>query len=226
MEISEVILFYSKFSKESVNCVQFIQQNRMPVILIGLDSPEARQKAMTGQNFQIKNVPTLVVSYVNKEVQLYVGSPKIMKWFQNILKPENPPPNKREKQTSTQQFDDEEEEEDDEKETIIEEPKKSKNGKLKNTKKNKKNNKKENIKKEQKKKKNGKLKNTKKNKKKQKNNRVELVMDQEDNSQKSNNHFNGLSTARTNEKAGNSDVMNMARQMEMQRSKALGYKEE
>jgi hypothetical protein len=199
MEISEVILFYSKFSKESVNCVQFIQQNRMPVILIGLDSPEARQKAMTGQNFQIKNVPTLVVSYVNKEVQLYVGSPKIMKWFQNILKPENPPPNKREKQTSTQQFDDEEEEEDDEKETIIEEPKKSKNGKLKNT---------------------------KKNKKKQKNNRVELVMDQEDNSQKSNNHFNGLSTARTNEKAGNSDVMNMARQMEMQRSKALGYKEE
>jgi hypothetical protein len=199
MEISEVILFYSKFSKESVHCIQFIQQNRMPVILIGLDSPEARQKAMTGQNFQIKNVPTLVVSYVNKEVQLYVGSPKIMKWFQNILKPENPPPNKREKQTSTQQFDDEEEEEDDEKETIIEEPKKSKNSKLKNT---------------------------KKNKKKQKNNRVELVMDQEDNSQKSNNHFNGLSTARTNEKAGNSDVMNMARQMEMQRSKALGYKEE
>lgn len=230
MEISEVILFYSKFSRESVPCVKFIQANRMPVIIIGLDSPEARQKAMTGQTFQIKNVPTLVVSYTNGETQLYVGSPKIMGWFQKILNKDDGG-NKREKKTSSRFDDDSEEEnnsdeENSEEETVIEPPKKSK---LKSSSLEKQSESKKHV---------------KKSKKKRKDNKVELIMDYDENSgnnngnnnvnnssnnkksQKLNTQISGLSTSRPSEKSSNSNVMNMARQMEMERDRTLGYKDE
>lgn len=218
MEISEVVLFYSKFSKESVSCVQFIQTNRIPVMIIGLDSPEARQKAMTGQTFQIKNVPTLVVSYANREVQLYVGSPKIMGWFQKILN--NPNKHEKKSRSAPEEGNSEEEnseEENSEEETVIEPPKKSKSHSSKKISESKKHVKKP---------------------KKKRGNKVELIMDYDENSsgnnsgnndkksQKLNTQISGLSTSRTSEKLSNSNVMNMARQMEMEREKTLGYKDD
>jgi hypothetical protein len=83
--ISDVILFYSEFSKESIQCINFINQSKIPINLIALDSYEAREFAKNGSNIQIKNVPSLLVSFSNGDIQLFVGRPKIIEWIQNII---------------------------------------------------------------------------------------------------------------------------------------------
>ena len=84
MSISDVVLFYSKFSMECKECVNFVQQTRLPVVLIALDTKESRDRALNGSLIQIKNVPSMIVSYEDGNVQLYVGKPKIMGWFTAI----------------------------------------------------------------------------------------------------------------------------------------------
>jgi hypothetical protein len=87
--VSEVVLFYSKFSKECGPCVQYIIQNKLPVTLIPLDNKESRDRVMNGSTMQIKNVPSMVVSYVSGDVQLYVGGQKIIAWFSVMTRPPN-----------------------------------------------------------------------------------------------------------------------------------------
>jgi len=84
--VVEVVLFYSKYSKECGPCIQYIMNNKLPVILIPLDNKESRDRAFNGSLIQIKNVPSMVVSYVNNDVQLYVGSQKIIAWFSFMTK--------------------------------------------------------------------------------------------------------------------------------------------
>jgi len=84
MSISDVVLFYSKFSPECKDCVNFVQQAKLPVALIALDTKESRDHALNGSLIQIKNVPSMIVSYDDGNVQLYVGKPKIMGWFAAI----------------------------------------------------------------------------------------------------------------------------------------------
>jgi len=84
MSISDVVLFYSKFSTECKDCVIFVQQTKLPVALIALDTKESRDHALNGSLIQIKNVPSMIVSYEDGNVQLYVGKPKIMGWFTAI----------------------------------------------------------------------------------------------------------------------------------------------
>jgi len=81
MSIADVVLFYSKFSPECKDCVNFVQQYKLPVALIALDTKEGRDLAFNGSLIQIKNVPSMIVSYEDGNVQLYVGKPKIMGWF-------------------------------------------------------------------------------------------------------------------------------------------------
>lgn len=97
MSISDVVLFYSKFSTECKECVNFVQHARLPVVLIALDTKESRDLALNGSLIQIKNVPSMIVSYEDGNVQLYVGKPKIMGWFvaitqQHAQKPNIPEP--------------------------------------------------------------------------------------------------------------------------------------
>lgn len=87
ISVAEVILFYSKFSKECAPCIQYIINNKLPIILIPLDDQDSRNKVFNGSTLQITKVPTLLVSYTNNDVQLYVGSQKILSWFSAMAKP-------------------------------------------------------------------------------------------------------------------------------------------
>jgi len=93
MSISDVVLFYSKFSPECKDCVNFVHNYKLPVILIALDTKESREHASSGSLIQIKNVPSMVVSYNDGNVQLYVGKQKIIGWFTAITQgPAQKPP--------------------------------------------------------------------------------------------------------------------------------------
>lgn len=93
MSIADVVLFYSKFSPECKDCVNFVHQFKLPVMLIALDTKESREHASNGSLIQIKNVPSMVVSYNDGNVQLYVGKQKIMGWFTAITQgPAHKPP--------------------------------------------------------------------------------------------------------------------------------------
>jgi hypothetical protein len=87
--VTEVVLFYSKFSKECGGCIEFIMRNKLPVTLIPLDTKESREHALNGSLIQIRSVPSMVVSYANSDVQLYVGSQKIIAWFTVMSQPRN-----------------------------------------------------------------------------------------------------------------------------------------
>lgn len=90
--VTEVVLFYSKFSKECGGCIEFIMRNKLPVTLIPLDTKESREHALNGSLIQIRSVPSMVVSYANNDVQLYVGSQKIIAWFTIMSQPRNNSP--------------------------------------------------------------------------------------------------------------------------------------
>jgi hypothetical protein len=93
--VAEVVLFYSKYSKECGPCVQYIMQNKLPVTLIPLDDKESRNRVLNGSIMQIKNVPSMVVSYVSGDVQLYIGGQKIIAWFSAMTRPPNANGNSR-----------------------------------------------------------------------------------------------------------------------------------
>ncbi len=91
VKIENVILFYSKFSKECGPCVEYITSNKIPANLIVLDNKADRHLATHGQLVQIKNVPSLLVAYEDKSVQLFVGKFKIISWFESMFTPSSPP---------------------------------------------------------------------------------------------------------------------------------------
>lgn len=84
MQISELVLFTSVFSEDSMACVSVADQNRLPVRKIRLDTKEARNAAKNGKFFSITSVPSLIVSYYDGKNQLYLGKHKIMEFF-NVL---------------------------------------------------------------------------------------------------------------------------------------------
>lgn len=83
--IAEIILFHSNFSEECNYCKKHILHHNIPVVSICLDSKESRDLVMSAQRVQIKAVPSLLVTYSNNELQLFVGRPKIMNWFESII---------------------------------------------------------------------------------------------------------------------------------------------
>jgi len=91
-QISNVILFYSKFSKDSIACVKTIKDLNLPIDTIVLDSSRSRELAKNGKIFQIRNVPALVVEYESGDVQVFTGRPKILKWVDKIINTQSKTP--------------------------------------------------------------------------------------------------------------------------------------
>ncbi len=97
--ITEAILFSSRHSAESAPCEQIIAKTRLPIEIVHLDSASARDAAMRGTNIQIKSVPSLIISYSDGTVQMYVGKPKVFSWIQMTLQSIQPPQNQSSRQS-------------------------------------------------------------------------------------------------------------------------------
>lgn len=89
MSIQDVFLFVSTTSQNSAHVMRFVQENRIPVHVVRLDTSEDRKSAANGRHFQIVNVPTLLVAYTDSNIQLFVGYDKIIQWLQNIIESRN-----------------------------------------------------------------------------------------------------------------------------------------
>src|SRR6185503_2838731 len=85
MSIQEIILFYSSFSEPSMRIFHIIKKYGLPILQICLDTDNFRSMAMNGEKIQILSVPTLLVTYTNQQVQLYVGEQKIGQYIDAIL---------------------------------------------------------------------------------------------------------------------------------------------
>lgn len=90
MSIQDVFLFVSTTSQNSAPVIRFIQENRVPVRVVRLDTPEDRLSAANGKHFQIISVPTLLVLYTDSNIQLFVGYDKILAWLQKIVESQTP----------------------------------------------------------------------------------------------------------------------------------------
>ena len=94
-QIADVVLFFSQYSRKSDPCVQLVIQAKLPIMLIPLDTTAIREAALNGSNIQIRSVPSMVVEYTDRNVQLYVGSPKIVSWLNGMIERQrsSPQPN-------------------------------------------------------------------------------------------------------------------------------------
>lgn len=88
MAVNNVLLFISSVSQSCVSPVTYIREKKLPIIIVRLDTIEDRKKAANGPFFKITEVPTMVVSYSDRTVQLFIGSEKILEWMMNITKKE------------------------------------------------------------------------------------------------------------------------------------------
>lgn len=90
-QIADVVLFISRFSRESAPCVQAITGSKLPIKIIPLDTASARDAALNGSTIQIRSVPSLLVEFDDGNIQLFVGRPKIMGWMKHTLQQQQPP---------------------------------------------------------------------------------------------------------------------------------------
>jgi hypothetical protein len=88
MAVNNVLLFISSVSQSCVQPVTYIRERNLPIMVVRLDTVEDRRKAANGPFFKITEVPTMVVSYSDNTVQLFVGSGKILEWMNSINKKE------------------------------------------------------------------------------------------------------------------------------------------
>lgn len=86
MEVTNVVLFYSRKSNPSMNCYDRIQNNQLPIRCICLDNPTTRQRAMNGNHIQIKQVPSLLV-VTNNGIKVFVGLDKVNGAIKDIYRP-------------------------------------------------------------------------------------------------------------------------------------------
>nr|QBK86662.1 MAG: inactivated thioredoxin/glutaredoxin [Marseillevirus LCMAC102] len=89
MSINDVILFVSSTSPASAPCIQFVQSYQLPVRFVRLDTIADREAARNGKYFQITVVPTLLVTYSDANVQLFVGQEKILMWLKQVMNSRN-----------------------------------------------------------------------------------------------------------------------------------------
>jgi hypothetical protein len=85
MSISGIVLFVSTKSQSSIPCINFVQSKKLPVQIVRLDTAAARESAANGTYFSITTVPTLCVFLQDGKLQLFSGTPKVMKWFDVVL---------------------------------------------------------------------------------------------------------------------------------------------
>lgn len=92
--VKELILFIASNSRASATTFSIVQRNRLPIDIVRLDTPESRNRAMNGREFQITTVPTLLVIYDDSS-ELIVGANRVNLWlteaFLSQPKPEPEP---------------------------------------------------------------------------------------------------------------------------------------
>ena len=69
----------------------FSNATRTKVDIVRLDTVQMRKVAENGKFFQITSVPTLVLVYGDGNLQLFLGAPKIVEWFNLMSRPQRPP---------------------------------------------------------------------------------------------------------------------------------------
>ena len=89
--IDEVILFCSSVSQACGPVIQVIQQYQLPVKIVRLDTAAFREAAQNGPYFQIKVVPTLVVTHRDGNLRLFAGQPKVLEWLKMVVNPPGAP---------------------------------------------------------------------------------------------------------------------------------------
>jgi hypothetical protein len=86
MQIEEITLFISSTSRACVPCFKFSLSYKIPVKTVRLDTQETRDSARHGEFFQVTIVPTMVVFYVDGNMQLFVGAEKVLMWMQQYVR--------------------------------------------------------------------------------------------------------------------------------------------
>ena len=84
-QIVNAILFCSKYSKESVQCMEYINKKDLPIHAISLDNRKLREAVLRGNMFQIKSVPTMLIEYASGDIQLFAGRHKIVNWIDQMV---------------------------------------------------------------------------------------------------------------------------------------------
>lgn len=73
MDISDIILFISTSSANCVPALKISRNNNLPIRVIRLDTKEARDRVKRGKYFKIQYVPTLLITYLDGNLQLFEG---------------------------------------------------------------------------------------------------------------------------------------------------------
>ncbi len=89
MNVAEVYLFCSSTSPACKPCIQVISSYDLlarETQIVRLDTLDQRHLAKSGNKFQIRNVPSLVVIYADGDTSVFLGQKKVLAWFFNRLK--------------------------------------------------------------------------------------------------------------------------------------------
>ena len=74
----------SSVSEASLDTLKYLKSIQLPVNVVRLDNPRAREVAMNGPHFQVTEVPTLVVLFQEGNLKMFVGAPKVLKCLQML----------------------------------------------------------------------------------------------------------------------------------------------
>lgn len=85
--MSKVILFVSSTSIACRNVIGLVTNNNLPINIVRLDTAEDRASAANGKYFQIRAVPSMVVSNNAGSIQVFVGNDKIAAWISQTTAP-------------------------------------------------------------------------------------------------------------------------------------------
>lgn len=88
VSVSKLILFISSKSNACLPCINFVRNvgTTLPINVVRLDRIEDREAASNGPYFQIVSVPSLVVFYADGNLQVFMGSNKILSWLNSLIR--------------------------------------------------------------------------------------------------------------------------------------------
>lgn len=77
-KMAKIVIFVSTASKVCQETISYIIKNKIKADIVRLDTAESRKRAANGKYFQIKMVPTMLVSYEDQNMEIFIGNDKIM----------------------------------------------------------------------------------------------------------------------------------------------------
>ena len=84
MSIVDVVLFYCKSSKPCKDIIELINDLKIKVSFVSLDTRANRDLAMNGDNFQIRRVPSIMVVKTDGNGEIYEGNDAV-NWVYSIV---------------------------------------------------------------------------------------------------------------------------------------------